>query len=104
MQDEEVKTEPGSENGISQVEASKAIPEPQPAPRNLTCGEKRVRTNFNVSASTDVDAIKQNTAALIDAVEKLKEKNADPELARLVALANTSYENAAMWAVKAATF
>jgi len=76
---------------------------PVPVERTLSLGEKRVRTNFNVSASTDVDGIKQQTASLIDALEKLKEKRSDPEFTRLIALANTSYENAAMWAVKAIT-
>lgn len=63
-----------------------------------TIGEKRVRTEFNPSASGDVEAIKQGTAALINVCEDLKEK--DP---RLCALAQTAFEEAAMWAVKLAT-
>jgi hypothetical protein len=63
-----------------------------------TIGETRVRTQFNPSASGDVDVIKQRTAELINLCDHLKGK--DP---RLVALAQTSYEEAAMWAVKAAT-
>jgi hypothetical protein len=61
-------------------------------------GEKRVRTDFNVSGSGDVDSIKKKTAELINDVEALKSK--DP---RLAALAQTAYEEAAMWAVKLAT-
>ena len=63
-----------------------------------TVGEQRVRTTFNPSASSDVDVIKQKSAELIDLCEKLKPK--DP---RLASLAQTTYEEAAMWAVKAAT-
>ena len=66
--------------------------------RASTLGETRVRTVFNPSANSDVDRIKQETASLIDFCGKFKEK--DP---RLVALAQTAYEEAAMWAVKAAT-
>lgn len=64
----------------------------------MTLGEERVRKAFNPSADSAVDIIKQNTADLIDLCEDLKKK--DP---RLAALAQTAYEEAAMWAVKAAT-
>lgn len=63
-----------------------------------TIGELRVRTQFNPDANSTVDMIKQRTAELINICDHLKDK--DP---RLVALAQTSYEEAAMWAVKAAT-
>lgn len=63
-----------------------------------TIGEKRVRTSFNPSTNGIVDIIKQKTAELINLCEELKEKDA-----RLAALAQTEYETAAMWAVKAAT-
>lgn len=66
----------------------------------MTIGEDRVRTKFNPSAISDVDTIKQQTAALIDMCEGMKSQGRDP---RLVALAQTAYEEAAMWAVKAAT-
>ncbi len=61
-------------------------------------GEQRVRTDFNVSGSSFVDTIKFRTAELINICETFKEK--DP---RLASLAQTTYEEAAMWAVKAAT-
>lgn len=64
----------------------------------MSTGEDRVRTKFNPSADGVVDQIKQKSAELIDLCEKLKTKDA-----RLAALAQTSYEEAAMWAVKAAT-
>lgn len=63
-----------------------------------TIGEQRVRTKFNPSLDSSVELIKQKTAELINICESLKEK--EP---RLAALAMTSYEEAAMWAVKLAT-
>jgi len=63
-----------------------------------TIGELRVRTAFNPSADSVVDQIKQKTAELINLCETLKAK--DP---RLAATAQTAFEEAAMWAVKAAT-
>jgi hypothetical protein len=64
----------------------------------LSIGEDRVRTKFNPSADSVVDQIKQETAKLIDLCETLK-----PLDGRLASLAQTAYEEAAMWAVKAAT-
>lgn len=63
-----------------------------------TTGEKRVRTDFNAAGTSIVDEIKKKSAELIDMCEKLKDKDG-----RLASLAQTSYEEAAMWAVKAAT-
>ena len=63
-----------------------------------TVGEQRVRTTFNPSQDSVVDQIKQKTVELINLCETLKEKDG-----RLASLAQTSYEEAAMWAVKAAT-
>lgn len=64
----------------------------------ISIGETRVRATFNPSANNVVDQIKQQTAELINLCETLKDKDG-----RLVALAQTAYEEAAMWAVKAAT-
>lgn len=80
-------------------------------------GEQRVRVDFNVSGSTIVDSIKTKTADLIndlqairnDEVSKTYDKSEDAKMQtsgeklRLIALAQTTYEEAAMWAVKAAT-
>lgn len=63
-----------------------------------TVGETRVRTDFNVSGSDAVTQIKQKSAELIDLCEGLKAKDG-----RLASLAQTSYEEGCMWAVKAAT-
>lgn len=81
-----------------------------------TIGEARVRVKFNVveskSERANVDAIKYDSAKLIDFCEdgkkdvKAKEWNdsAKAEASRLWSLAQTTYEEAAMWAVKAATY
>lgn len=63
-----------------------------------TIGEERVRTEFNPSKDDVVNLIKQKSAELINICEELKLKDA-----RLASIAQTSYEEAAMWAVKAAT-
>jgi hypothetical protein len=68
-----------------------------------TIGEKRVRTSFNVSNDNFIDRIKNETASLINQLDSLKD-GSEPEKFRLISLAQTAYEEAAMWAVKAATF
>lgn len=70
----------------------------------MTKGEDRVRVKFNPSAQGDVDRIKQRSAELIDQLEQVARSNANPELRRLIALAQTALEESAMWAVKALTF
>ena len=67
--------------------------------KGLTFGEERVNLTFNPSGDEVVDYIKAQTAHLIDYCEAWV-KDKDP---RLAALAETAYEQAAMWAVKAAT-
>jgi hypothetical protein len=64
----------------------------------MSVGAQRVRESFNPSQDNIVDKIKRYTADLIDLCEDLK--HLDP---RLASLAQTAYEEAAMWAVKAAT-
>jgi hypothetical protein len=61
-------------------------------------GAFRVRESFNPSGNPTVDKIKRWSADLIDLCEDLKASDA-----RCAALAQTAYEEAAMWAVKAAT-
>ncbi len=72
----------------------------QPVPA-LTLGQSRVRVSFNPSSNGLVDEIKRKSAELIDLVNSMPTANS--EQSRLVALAATHYEDAAMWAVKAAT-
>jgi hypothetical protein len=72
----------------------------------MSLGEDRVRVKFNPSADGIVDKIKQKSAELIDLCEEMKQNppaQASSEFIRLIALAQTSYEEAAMWAVKSAT-
>ena len=66
-------------------------------------GEKRVRTDFNVSADDNVALIKKQSAELVNICETLKAINPSGEKTRLFSLAQTAFEEAAMWAVKAAT-
>jgi hypothetical protein len=68
------------------------------SPGTSSVGEHRVRTTFNPSNDSLVDQIKQKSAELINICDGLKSKDA-----RLASLAQTAYEEAAMWAVKAAT-
>ena len=63
----------------------------------MTIGERRVRVGLNPGKRVVVEEIKAKTADLIDICEGLK--RLDP---RLAALAQTVYEEAALWAVKAA--
>lgn len=63
-------------------------------------GEQRVRTEFNPANDGLVDEIKQKTADLINLCASAALTHRD---SRTAALAMTHFENAAMWAVKAAT-
>jgi hypothetical protein len=73
----------------------------------VTIGEDRVRIKFNPSDNSLVAQIKTKTAELIDLCQKQKYEDIgdrDPnEIMRLWSLAQTHYEDAAMWATKAAT-
>jgi len=73
---------------------------------DATIGEQRVRVTFNPSQTGLVDSVKQKSAELIDICQSMKGDGAaviSGEKARLIALAQTAFEEAAMWAVKAAT-
>jgi hypothetical protein len=73
----------------------------------MTKGEARVRIEFNPSNDETVYKLKEAAAHFIDDCESLLSVRFDgdryAERARLVALAQTAIEEAAMWAVKAAT-
>jgi hypothetical protein len=91
----------------------------------MTIGEDRVRIKFNPSDNALVAQIKQKSAELIDLCEEQKNSGAshsvtitepghqfvnpqtaaapNPEIIRLWSLAQTHFEDAAMWGVKAAT-
>jgi hypothetical protein len=70
----------------------------------VSIGKERVRTGFNPSGNQRVESIKSLTAQLIDICQDMKEaQHPSNEAGRLCSLAQTAYEEAAMWAVKAAT-
>ena len=84
----------------------------------LSEGEKRVRTNFNVSSSKSVDTAKQLMAEAInllsrdqndvasyyyDSINTTQYRDLSGGYQREVATAKTKIEDAAMWAVKALT-
>lgn len=77
----------------------------------LSIGEIRVRTEFNPSKDGVVDQINQKTAILINLLEEMRTRReegclpypADKETQRLISEAQARFEDAAMWAVKAAT-
>ncbi len=79
-----------------------------------TLGQKRVKAEFNPSKNDLVDQIKNKSAELIDLIESMRKVKfvEEPHLGkvpvafssekqRLISLAQTEIENAAMWAVKA---
>ena len=67
----------------------------------MTNGEYRVGITFNPGGSDMVIDIKRAAADRIDLIETITSDN--PEVKRLVALAQTHIEDGAMWGVKAAT-
>jgi len=72
----------------------------------MTIGEDRVRVKFNPGADTTVDVIKKKSAELIDLVETLRQdpvKYPSNHTLQCIEFAQKAYEEAAMWAVKAAT-
>lgn len=74
--------------------------------KEKSLGEKRIRTEFNPSKAGNVEFLKQQSAEIIDVLEAYKtdpRNEVDGEKARLIAMAQTKYEEAAMWGVKAVT-
>lgn len=67
----------------------------------ITLGAERVRLDFNPSSKSEVDDIKRQCADLIDRCDQFKKSG---EQARCAAIAQTYFEEAAMWAVKAITW
>lgn len=71
----------------------------------MSLGEDRVRIKFNPSNNDKVAQLKTKSAEAIDLCEQLRnDGSSDGEQQRLWRLAQTAYEEASMWAVKAATF
>lgn len=73
-----------------------------------TLGEKRVRVEFNINNDEYIHLLKQKSAELINLVDQAVNHpswndETLKEWLRLKALAMTSIEEGAMWAVKAVT-
>lgn len=68
-----------------------------------TLGQRRVKADFNPAKQDTVDQIKNKAAELIDLLEGLRNLplTGTGEKQRLVSLAQTAAEEAAMWGVKA---
>lgn len=73
-----------------------------------TLGQKRVKADFNPAKNDLVDQIKNKAAELIDLLEQMRGEKTEThqykvsgEKLRLISLAQTEFENGAMWAVKA---
>lgn len=69
----------------------------------MTLGEYRVGIDFNPSNQGRVDVLKRTAAAFIDLCEELKAELKFEEARFLAVRAQICIEEAAMWAVKAAT-
>ena len=69
----------------------------------MTLGQKRVKADFNPAKNDLVDQIKNKAAELIDLCESMRNLplTGTSEKQRLISLAQTEFENGAMWAVKA---
>jgi hypothetical protein len=80
-----------------------------------TLGQKRVKADFNPAKNDLVDQIKNKSAELIDLLQTMRENaelaareksdstnsNVSGEKLRVISLAQTAFEEGAMWAVKA---
>ena len=73
----------------------------------MALGDYRVGVTFNPSGSDDVTRIKRLAADLINFLElkreQFQQRGNDPEILRLIELAQQSIEDGAMWGVKAVT-
>lgn len=79
------------------------MPNPTSSP---TLGQNRVRSGFNPSEDPQVAKLKALAASFIDECEAMKDTPPTPgnEKNRVLAIAQTEIETAAMYAVKGATF
>lgn len=69
-----------------------------------TLGQYRVGVSFNPGGHETVNEIKRKAAEFIDYLEDFKKtKVISAEEGRLISLAQTNIEDAAMWGVKAVT-
>jgi hypothetical protein len=72
--------------------------------KTLSFGEKAVGLSFNPSSNENVQKLKEQSAALIDTLNTLRENSTDNEEKRMYSVAITETQTAQMWGVKAATW
>lgn len=72
--------------------------------QELTFGEKAVGLTFNPSSNKDVDAIKQQFAAIIDFLDQKRKEDEKGDKWRMYSVAITEAQTSQMWAVKAITW
>lgn len=71
---------------------------------HMTRGQQVTGADFNPSQKPEVDQIKGSTAALIDVLDHLMQRDGNnPEATRCAKIASQKYEEACMFAVKALT-
>jgi len=73
-------------------------------PQNQSFGQKAVGFSFNPGGNAQVNAIKEQYAAIIDTLNSLRNVSTDLEVKRMYSIAITESQTAQMWAVKAATW
>lgn len=66
-----------------------------------TLGQKRVKAEFNPAKNGTVDQIKNKAAELIDILDSMRESESSGEKQRIISIAQTQIETAAMYGVKA---
>ena len=72
--------------------------------REMTFGEMAVGLTFNPSNDEHVQAIKEAYAAIIDALNGLRNASVNYETKRMLSIAITEAQTSQMWAVKAITW
>ena len=72
--------------------------------REMTYGEKAVGLGFNPEGNEAVHLIKRAYAGIIDNLNLMRDRTAEPETKRLYSIAITEAQGAQMWAVKALTW
>lgn len=72
--------------------------------RTPTYGEKACGVDFNPNGDVLVATVKEEFAALVTALDGLRNKSENAEVKRMFSIAITEAQTAQMWAVKAITW
>ncbi len=70
----------------------------------MTFGQKACGVSFNPGNNEVVAEIKNDFAAIVDKLHKIRATNSNPEVGRMLSVAITELQTAQMWAVKAVTW